>query len=89
MIKSIKDGNEYVNYCGAWKYKEIAPVEWFGEGAVLEFEGMKVTGPLEFDKWLRQVYGDYMELPPEDRRVPHHYADVIDAEKPYTDYMNN
>ena len=28
--------------------------------------------PAEYDTFLRTMYGDYMALPPEDKRIPHH-----------------
>ena len=74
------------SYCGAWRKKEIVPADWYGEGTVLTFEGLRVSAPKEYDKWLTQVYGDYMQLPPEEERVPHHFVDVIDLERSYLDY---
>ena len=62
------------------------PAEWFGDGAELTFEGIKVTGPKEYDKYLKQLYYDYMKLPPVEKRQGHHYADVIDLEKAYIHY---
>lgn len=50
------------------------------------FEGMVLMAPAEYDKWLIQVYGDYMQLPPVEKRVGHHYVDVVDLKKPYTEY---
>ncbi len=42
-----------------------------------EFEGEMVNIPHEYDKILKNMYGEYMELPPEDKRV-NHAADIID-----------
>ena len=37
-----------------------------------EFEGRKYKIPIGYDKWLRRIYGDYMQLPPIEKRVTHH-----------------
>jgi len=88
-MKALPQSSTFANYCSAWYKKEIVPKEWFGEGEYLEFEGFRARVPKEYDKWLTCVYGDYMQLPPIEKRVAHHYADVIDATKPYTFYKNN
>lgn len=87
LLKSFGESDKLANYCGAWGAKEIVPKEWYGEGVALEFEGVKVNAPAEYDKWLTQVYGDYMQLPPEEKRVGHHYTEVIDLEKSYKEYV--
>ena len=38
----------------------------------VEFEGKKYKAPIGYDEWLRSFYGDYMKLPPEEKRVSHH-----------------
>lgn len=35
---------------------------------IMEFEDIKVTVPNNYDKILTRLYGNYMELPPEDKR---------------------
>lgn len=89
LLKSVKDGKKIANYCGAWGEREIVPKEWYGEGVELEFEGLKVIGPKEYDKWLTQVYGDYTKLPPEEKRVGHHYTEVIDLNTSYKKYIDH
>ncbi|KMK78304.1 LicD family protein [Alkalihalobacillus pseudalcaliphilus] len=42
-----------------------------------EFEGMEFPIPRNYDKVLRNLYGDYMKLPPLKEQVPHH--GVIDV----------
>ena len=37
-----------------------------------EFEGERFTGPREWDKVLKMLYGDYMKLPPLEKRQPSH-----------------
>ena len=88
-MKALPKSDMYANYCSAWFKKEIIPVKWFGDGEYLEFEGLLVRVPKEYDKWLEHVYGNYMQPPPEDKRTTHHYADVIDVAKPYTFYRQH
>ena len=35
------------------------------------FEGKKVKTTQAYDKYLRQIYGNYMTLPPENKRKNH------------------
>lgn len=72
LLKSIKDAPLTINWGGAWGKKEIVPTEWYGEGGNLTFEGLQVKGPKHYDKWLTQVYGDYMKLPPVEKRIVAH-----------------
>lgn len=66
---------------------EYAPREQYGSGAWATFEGLKVRVPEKYDEYLTQKYGDWRaELPPE-QQVGHHYAEVIDLNRPYTDYI--
>lgn len=77
----------WANYCGAWGKKEIAPVSWYGDGVILQFEGINVVAPSNYDAWLTQVYGNYMELPPVEKRKTHHYTAIVDLDQSYTHYM--
>lgn len=44
----------------------------FEEAIRVPFEGMPLPAPCGYDSILRGIYGDYMQLPPEEARVPHH-----------------
>lgn len=44
----------------------------FGDGCQCEFEGDSYPVPSGYDQWLKDVYGDYMKLPPVEKRVTHH-----------------
>ncbi|MBQ6919085.1 MAG: LicD family protein, partial [Synergistaceae bacterium] len=39
----------------------------------LEFEGKKYKAPEGYDQWLTLLYGDYMKLPPAEKRVSTHF----------------
>ncbi len=45
------------------------------------FEDEKFRIPKDYDSMLRSYYGDYMQLPPEDKRVDHHKMKVYRLQK--------
>ena len=47
--------------------------EIFAEMVDAEFEGIKVCVPAGYKEYLTQIYGDYMQLPPENQRVTQHH----------------
>ena len=52
------------------------------------FEGTAFPIPVEYDKVLRTMYGDYMTLPPENQRHGHGTAHrIIDAHRDYREYQ--
>lgn len=61
---------------GCYGLKDVFPAEWFKYDCDLEFEGFLFKGPREYDSLLRQLYGDYMKLPPLEKRKPPHQNDV-------------
>ena len=83
----VKESGLWCNYCGAWGKKEIMPKAWFEEGTRLSFEGLDVSGPRLWHEYLTRLYGDYMQLPPEEKRVGHHYAEFIDLNMPSEEYL--
>lgn len=44
----------------------------FDEFVYVNFEGNKFRAPIGYDKVLKDMFGDYMQLPPENERVTHH-----------------
>lgn len=55
----------------------------------MPFEYMTARVPIGYDHCLTVAYGDYMELPPVEKRGVHHNDQVFyDAEKPYSIYEN-
>ena len=88
LFTSVGKSTRVVNNSGAWLEKEIIPCDWLQETIEMSFEGIRVQGSAKYDEWLTYVYGDYMQLPPEKDRKGHHFTDVVDLDKPYTQYMN-
>ena len=52
--------------------KNRVPKQYYVGSVDVEFEGHTFRAPICYDKLLRSIYGDYMQLPPEDQRVTHH-----------------
>lgn len=63
---------EVCNYLGAWGGREIFPKDWLGNGTTAEFEGLHLDVFVEYDKYLTQIYGNYLQLPPVEQRRSHH-----------------
>lgn len=51
--------------------KEIFPAGLFDDFIELTFQNIKVRSIKDYDKWLRIRYGNYMELPPIEKRIAH------------------
>lgn len=78
-----KKSNWRVNYGSPWGKRECVPAEWIEETSSMEFEGIKVNVPAHYKEYLTHVYGNYMELPPPEKRIPHHYISFIDFGNAY------
>lgn len=84
-----KNINKVTNYGGAWGIKkETHLIEDFQDFELMDFENLNVKVPIGYDRCLRRMYGNYMELPPEEDRVAHHYSEVIDTKKSYKYYLH-
>ena len=51
---------------------------WVEELADYSFEGERFKGPKNYDRYLSTLYGDYMELPPADKRENRHQIQILD-----------
>lgn len=49
----------------------------FDECIDVKFEGRTYKMPAGYDEWLKAFYGDYMQLPPEEKRVSHHQFEAF------------
>lgn len=49
----------------------------FENSTKLEFEGYIFNCPKDFHVILERIYGDYMALPPEEKRKPHHNYSIV------------
>ena len=51
---------------------------WCEELAEVSFEGELFKGPKNYDEMLTAIYGNYMQLPPEDQRENRHQIEIVD-----------
>lgn len=67
---------DLVKYCapmsGSYREREIMPTKFYNNTIELEFEDTKFLAIRDYDKYLSSVYGNYMELPPVEKRKTHH-----------------
>ncbi|MEH7495897.1 LicD family protein, partial [Neobacillus niacini] len=54
--------------------KELVPRSIFDEELEVDFEDSKFIIPKGYDIYLRNHYGEYMQLPPIEKRVTHHVS---------------
>ena len=69
------DDSDFVG-CVVWRTygkRDIYKKEWFDELIEHKFEEKMLMIPKHYDSILSSIYGDYMTLPREEDRVPHHY----------------
>ena len=69
--------------------KNIFPREWFEKTVELPFESGEFPVCREFDAMLTRIYGDYMELPPEEDRRCKAHALIVDPERSYEGYLED
>lgn len=58
--------------------RDVIPIEAYGEPRFVDFEDTRIAVPRDYDKYLRNIYGDYMVWPPEEKRLSSH-AELPDA----------
>ncbi len=61
----------YSNYAPNWYYVEMERA-WCDNVKTISFENTEFYIPEGWEQCLTQLYGDYMKLPPEEKRVPEH-----------------
>lgn len=65
--------------------KGIVPSDIFESYKMYAFEDCELMGVDDYDRYLGLVFGNYMELPPENQRKPHHIK-YLNLHMPYAEY---
>ncbi|MGI6227545.1 MAG: LicD family protein [Peptococcales bacterium] len=84
----INESTKYITeLCSPYRYMKIRyPAKIFKEQSWLMFEGHMMPVPIGYDEYLRMAFGNYMELPPIEERVPKHNTVYIDLNNSYKEY---
>lgn len=71
-----------INYGGAYGMRELFSSHIIeGKSVKVPFENITIDLMPGYDEYLRGVYGNYMQLPPEEKRVAHHLKAFYDLNK--------
>lgn len=65
--------SEYIGNVVSGEVNALTPASLYKEEQLYDFEGEKYTGVKNYDTYLTTMYGDYMKLPPKEKRVTHHH----------------
>ena len=74
------------NYLGSYGKREIVEKSLFGTPQDVLFEGIYLLAPEDSDGYLKKIYGNYMELPPEEKRVNKHDYKFLDLNHSYKSF---
>ena len=73
IVKGNDEDYEYVDLsCFPLSIDSRCHREIFDDYMNVPFEDITVSIIKGYDEYLSRMYGDYMQLPPEEQRVPHH-----------------
>lgn len=69
--------NYVVNYLGVYGIKERMHKNIYGQGRIVNFEGLQVRVPSQCEQYLYNLYGDWQTLPPKSQRKTHHLISYV------------
>ena len=73
------DDSEWIgNFVWAsYGLRERVPKDWYSQSLKLQFEGKSFWVPYKWEEYLTSIYGNYMKLPPEEKRVTHNMVAYV------------
>ena len=72
MKHKTKDSNFVACSVAGYGKKEILPSQVFDKTIMINFENEEFNAPIGYEIYLSNLYGDYMKLPPKEKRISHH-----------------
>lgn len=84
---AIADCDFITELCSGPHYMQNEyPKEIFDHPVRRNFEGYELPIPVGYDTYLNMAFGNYMELPPEEKRICHHEYEFMDMHNGYRTY---
>lgn len=88
LISNFSKKSGLIYYPASWSKKlPIIKKDYLSPPKPIFFEDFEFLGPNMPHEYLTWTYGDYMKLPPEDKRYGHKIW-IVDTENDYTEYLN-
>lgn len=73
IVSGKKNATYTVNYASMYGVKkQTFPSDYYGAGTEIQFDDLTVMAPCKYIEILTKIYGNYMELPPIEKRGIHH-----------------
>lgn len=91
LVKAGEKNGRWVHsfFAAAKSYdKNVYPRRYFTRLTEVPFEGGAYPAPADYGGLLRQLYGDYTQLPPPEQRVCKQHAILVDTERSYEAYAD-
>jgi lipopolysaccharide cholinephosphotransferase len=85
LYKNKKDAKYLFDSMGRNISRGEFPIEWLSDTILVDFEGVKLPVPKEYDKYLTYLYGDYMDMIPVSQRHVSHEIIQMDLSE-YSNY---
>lgn len=83
----VKGSKTICNHGTWYGEKDYISAEFYGLGSDAIYEGIRVRVPEKCEDYLASLYGDWRTPPPPEKQIGHHFYEICDTEKPYTEYM--
>ena len=91
LLKRIQTARSYENSQLVADFdsgeRSVMPRQVLGKPKPVMFEGHELMGVEHPDDYLKRLFGDYMQLPPEEKRRIHGF-DYVDLDHSYHDYKD-
>jgi len=75
------EGENLISPYGDYSEKEYLSKSWFDSFEYLPFEGFQVKVGKGNVDYLKQVYGDFMQLPPKEKQITHHFHYYLNLDR--------